>query len=199
MKHKPRMDRSDLSFGTIHKPTGGRIGALIVFTWWMGDVLCAERLPQHISCSLWRQSHTEKPDRTGLISAVTYGVPCQNTHELTHTAHTHTFSSLYLFLSYSALCFVCNALVVLAHVCTGSRFYSWLGARLRPILFSVTCPLTGCVVLLSFGCLNVCFAACIGCCVQHITYTHTHTHASLSLGHTHRAAANDYCRSLLID
>lgn len=126
-------------------------------------------------------------NQTELAWSLSSHIGSKNKKKTAHTIHmnwnnmqhTHTpFLSLFLFLSCTALC-LCNALVVLAHACTGSCLLM-ARCKSRPIcaifLFSVPffalshfAPLTGCVVLFSFGCPNVCFAACIGCFVQHIT------------------------------
>lgn len=134
---------------------------------WMGDVLRTENLPQHISRSLLRstqQSCTWKPDRTGLIFVITYQVPSLSEKE--HKMHinsnnTHTHFSLFipqLFRSVFVQCYwlVCKTLPICTIFCSFSCF------ALRHL------PAHWVSGAFSFGWLDVCFAACIGCSVQHI-------------------------------
>lgn len=116
---------------------------------WVGDVPCAESLPQHILRSLLhsaRQNNTQKPDGTGpsitshtrapLLSET--GVKINTRYRWTQMllTHTHALFPLYLFRTCPALC-LCNALVVLAHAHTGScLLMAWCKTRPSYILFS---------------------------------------------------------------
>ena len=137
------------------------------------NVWCTERAPQCISQSLtWRQKkHTE------LIAAITW------IHKHTHT-HTPLLS---LFtpqlLRYVFVLCSCGSGSCLLMALFKTRPPCTIFCSLSCFLF-VTSPLTWVCCAFSFGRLNVCFAACIGCFVQHIKRTYTHTHsASLSLRH----------------
>lgn len=103
--------------------------------------------------------------------------------QITHSSRTPFL--LNLFLSCYALC-LCNALVVLARVYWIMLTHGW--CKTQPfVLYFVLRHFPAhwvCFVLFHLA-VNVCFAACIGCHVEHITYIHTHTHASPSVGHTH--------------
>lgn len=222
MKHKPRMDRSDLSwkcafYNPFHKYTylqEAEFGEMSFDSLYMvnGWVMCrAQRACHNIFYAVFYTAHdrTTHKNQNELARALHHipgphcsqkqGVKNNTRYRWTQTllTHTHALFPLYLFRTCPALC-LCNALVVLAHAHTGScLLMAWCKTRPSYILFSwgffcsQSLSFTGCFVLFSFGCLNVCFAACIECSVQHITYkyiythTHTHTHASLSLGRTH--------------
>lgn len=158
MKHKPRMDQSDLSWKFVFWYTFTNLYMYRKRNWtnefwqplcgeWMGDVLRTENLPQHISRSLLRstqQSCTWKPDRTGLIFVITYQVPSLS--ETEHKMHinsnnTHTHLSLFIPQLFRSVFVQCYWLVC-------AKLYLFvLSFVLCPVLLSVTCPLTGCLVL----------------------------------------------------
>lgn len=88
-----------------------------------------------------------------------------NQHKLeTYGSRIHTFPFL-ICCSVFPLCVCGSGSCLLTARCRTPALFYYL-------LFSATCPLTGCVVpFFSFGCLNVGFAARIVCCVQHVTHT----------------------------
>ena len=106
-------------------------------------------------------------------------------HEYTNT-HTHTpLLSLFTpqLLRYVFVLCSCGSGSCLLMALFKTRPPCTIFCSLSCFLF-VTSPLTWVCCAFSFGRLNVCFAACIGCFVRHIKRTYTHTHsASLSLRH----------------
>lgn len=140
----------------------------IAFTWW---------------CVMYRASATTyftepnmKKKKTELIAAITW----------THKQHTHTpLLSLFTpqLLRYMFVLCSCGSGSCLLMALFKTRPPRTIFCSLSCFLF-VTSPLTWVCCAFSFGRLNVCFAACTGCFVQHIKRIYTHTHsASLSLGH----------------
>lgn len=178
MKHKPRMDRLNLStsFCTIQFTNLQEAEldkwVLIVCTWWMVDVLCADRLPQQISCRATLKTRQNQPDHCRNIPApISLRNRSANQHTNSNDTQLTHLPFLYLFLQLFLLC-VCVMLLWFWLMLTWSCVFM---ARCKtwPIC-TIFCSLSlarslGVFVLFHFGCLNVCFAACIWCCVQHIT------------------------------
>lgn len=92
-------------------------------------------------------------------------------HEMCTQLRYHTDTPLDLLLSLSALCSCSAYWLVCANICVFV-----LSFVLCPVLLGVTRPLTRCFFFFSFGCLDVCFAACIGCFCAASMYIYTHAH-----------------------
>lgn len=130
----------------------------------------------HATCPIHgiRHNHAWKTDRYSLIAAVTHQAGpvsfrnrCENQHKMhkisNSTQLSHS-SSLFIGCSAVPLC-VCAVLLwfwlTWIMLSRGSvRDSAYILSSVLLFLLSVTCPLTG-FLCFSFGCLNICFAACI--------------------------------------